>query len=63
MNRLRYLLKALLILLKIYHQRMIYEQKDKMSTRVIDETILRIYFLRTFEVTATRIPDTIGATS
>ena len=30
-----------------------YERKDAMSTRVIDETTLRIYFPRTPEVTAT----------
>ena len=40
-----------------------YERKDKMSRRVIDETTLRIYFPRIFEVTATTIPDTIGGSN
>ena len=34
-----------------------------MSTRVIDETILRIFFPKTFEVTAAMSSHTIGVTS
>ena len=38
------------------------ERKEKMSTRIIDETTLRIYFPRTEEVTSTVNPE-IFATS
>ena len=40
-----------------------HERKDKMSTRIIDDTTLRIYFPRTLEVTAATILEAFAATT
>ena len=39
------------------------ERKEKMSTRIIDDTTHRIYFPRTLEVTAATIPEAFAATT